>query len=440
VVPGRRRPQHHPPDGTIAWASPSITELLGFATEDLIGRSVLDLVDPTDRTRVLDGLASAEARARAGAPAAWEGVAPTVDVAAADGHVVRCQVSVATGVRTGLDQFVIQVRRAGGTGWLHEALTAMAEGRELRTVITHLVAMTELDLPWVRLSVAWDWDGERFLHAEGGPAALDLTHPWGSPELFTSPNGHRRAVADLPPGLARAAADAGMHEVWLCPLVDHRRRALVAAWHVGQWPMTAFTQAALERTARLVGVAMGWDHDRHALDWAARHDALTGLRNRAAFLRDLSRALTRPVSVLYIDLDDFKPVNDDFGHALGDQVLAALADRIRSVVRPTDVVARLGGDEFAVLCPGLADEGQADRLAQRLVDAAEAPVDVDGISVRVGLSVGVAGVVEGDHSADELLKRADDALRQAKAEGKRRWLRARIDGPIEAARPGPDLR
>ncbi len=206
--------------------------------------------------------------------------------------------------------------------------------------------------------------------------------------------------------------------MWIQPLRVGSEPAAVVGWHLARWTITTFTEAALERTARLVGLALGWDESSRALAWAASHDQLTGLDNRMAFLEALATPTGEASAVLYLDLDDFKPVNDRHGHALGDEVLVAVATRLRAAVRPNDIVARLGGDEFAVLCRG-ADESAADVLAQRLVEQVRHPIVIGGEVVSVGLSVGVAPL-DGS-SPDEILHRADDALRQAKANGKGGW-------------------
>jgi diguanylate cyclase (GGDEF)-like protein len=124
--------------------------------------------------------------------------------------------------------------------------------------------------------------------------------------------------------------------------------------------------------------------------------------------------------VLYLDLDDFKPVNDQHGHTLGDSVLVEVAARLRAVVRPTDLVARLGGDEFAVLCPGVEHLADAEQLAHRLVAEVSLPMEVAGVEVHVGLSVGIAAL-EDDEDVERVLSRADDALRAAKRDGKAGW-------------------
>ncbi|GAA1821167.1 diguanylate cyclase [Planosporangium flavigriseum] len=152
-------------------------------------------------------------------------------------------------------------------------------------------------------------------------------------------------------------------------------------------------------------------------------DSLTGLANRALFLDRLGEAVLRSrqdgsrVSVLLVDLDDFKPVNDRFGHAAGDAILIEVAARLRGCVRSTDVVARLGGDEFAVLLEQAPPDGYTT-TAERIVQAISAPFRVAGNDVRVGASVGVAVVRADADDASSLLQRADEAMYTAKLGGK----------------------
>jgi diguanylate cyclase (GGDEF)-like protein/PAS domain S-box-containing protein len=158
----------------------------------------------------------------------------------------------------------------------------------------------------------------------------------------------------------------------------------------------------------------------------AFHDALTGLANRALFRNRVQHALAGAgrhitgVAVLFLDLDGFKTVNDSLGHASGDQLLLAAAQRLTASVRPGDTVARLGGDEFAVLIDE-ASEQVATATAARVLKTLEEPVTVDGREVVVSASI---GIVLGDlgHGADELLKRADTAMYAAKAAGKSRYM------------------
>jgi diguanylate cyclase (GGDEF)-like protein len=157
----------------------------------------------------------------------------------------------------------------------------------------------------------------------------------------------------------------------------------------------------------------------------AFHDGLTGLANRTRFHEELGRTLEHPttadttVAVLLVDLDDFKPVNDQYGHAVGDQLLAEVADRLRACVRNGDVVARLGGDEFAVLCERLPAEAVAP-VAERIVAAIECPFTIGELEVRVSASVGLAQARPGTVSLAELMHGADTAMYAAKRDGKGR--------------------
>jgi diguanylate cyclase len=128
------------------------------------------------------------------------------------------------------------------------------------------------------------------------------------------------------------------------------------------------------------------------------------------------------VAVLCIDLDGFKPINDSLGHAAGDEVLVAVAARLRAGVRDTHTVARLGGDEFAVLLEDAGSPSMAFQVAQRVLQALHAPLVVSGSPVLVGASIGLAVSAAGAERADELLRRADAAMYAAKRAGKGRLV------------------
>jgi diguanylate cyclase (GGDEF)-like protein len=162
------------------------------------------------------------------------------------------------------------------------------------------------------------------------------------------------------------------------------------------------------------------------LKYRAFHDALTGLPNRVLFAREAAgaleaaRAAGRTAGVLFVDLDDFKVVNDTMGHSVGDELLVAVAGRLAATGRESDTAARLGGDEFALLIDDAADPAAVDAFAERIVAAFAEPVALSEAKVAASVTVGVATSADsGD--VDELLRHADLALYAAKSAGKRRW-------------------
>jgi diguanylate cyclase (GGDEF)-like protein/PAS domain S-box-containing protein len=197
----------------------------------------------------------------------------------------------------------------------------------------------------------------------------------------------------------------------------------------------------------------------HDLTQRAFHDSLTGLPNRTLLLERTERALLRGrrestvTCLLFVDLDDFKAVNDTLGHSVGDQLLRAVAERLAAVLRRTDTAARLGGDEFAVLMEDAKEPLDGELLAAQLIQTLSRPFQLADASVRVSASVGIA-TARDSTDAQELLALADVALYAAKAAGKRQWrrfqpqqrvrmaerhdLRARLDSAV--ARQEFDLR
>jgi diguanylate cyclase (GGDEF)-like protein len=152
----------------------------------------------------------------------------------------------------------------------------------------------------------------------------------------------------------------------------------------------------------------------------ALHDQLTGLANRLQFADQLRKAVNRArqrdeqVTIFYMDLDGFKPVNDEHGHDVGDQLLAALGQRLTGCVRTSDLVARLGGDEFALLITTQTSPQDSDALAERLADTFLEPFVIDGRILRVRASIGRAVFPIDADSADALLRRADASMFEAK--------------------------
>src|SRR5712675_660152 len=159
------------------------------------------------------------------------------------------------------------------------------------------------------------------------------------------------------------------------------------------------------------------------IEYMAHHDSLTDLANRVLLNERLEHALDRTdpeqmVAVHHLDLDQFKAVNDTFGHPAGDKLLKIVADRLRGLVRETDTIARMGGDEFVIVQSAIADPADATSLAQRVIRLMSEPYDLDGQQAVIGASIGIA-VGPGDgSSADKLRRNADLALYRAKGDGR----------------------
>ncbi len=183
------------------------------------------------------------------------------------------------------------------------------------------------------------------------------------------------------------------------------------------------------------------------LRWAATHDELTRLPNRTLFTSELTdRLATAPagtVAVLFIDLDNFKFVNDSLGHTVGDHVLRGMAQRLRLALRERDVLSRFGGDEFTVLLSDCSADASPMSTAERLRAEIARPLDVDGVELYVGASIGIAIAATSETNANDLLRDADAAMYRAKARGRDRvevFAPSVHDASVLALRTVGDLR
>lgn len=174
--------------------------------------------------------------------------------------------------------------------------------------------------------------------------------------------------------------------------------------------------------SRYNGAVSGITLRRH-FSRLAKSDALTGLSNRLALAEAFELIMAegmpdRVVAVHCLDLDKFKPVNDRFGHPVGDKLLCAVAERLKSLVRATDYAARVGGDEFIVIQSEVNHAGEAELLGRRIVRTLEQPFGIDGHQIRIGTSVGFALSSPEVHDLDTLIANADEALLRAKSGGR----------------------
>jgi diguanylate cyclase (GGDEF)-like protein/PAS domain S-box-containing protein len=205
--------------------------------------------------------------------------------------------------------------------------------------------------------------------------------------------------------------------------------------------------------ARMVGIC--WDiTERRAIEdqlvREALHDRLTGLPNRALFVDRLSQSLAAlprrqgALAVLFLDVDQFKVINDSLGHEAGDDVLVELGQRLEALMRPGDTVARFGGDEFVVLCLDVDHPAAAVHIAERLQEGISAPITTHGSDVVVTISAGIALSTSPEDRAGDLLRDADSAMYRAKRDGRARSVlfadamreeaRARLDTEVELRR------
>lgn len=253
----------------------------------------------------------------------------------------------------------------------------------------------------------------------GPPATGPWDDVWMGDHVVHHPN-----LSLLSPSLRQAAGEAGLRAMSCFGVHqrgDGRYDACLVVWRHREGPLSSFATAAISRAIAIASLALAHASEEAGVRDAALRDPLTGLENRHGFFQALdsrTAAGDRP-TILCIDLDGFREVNERLGHLAGDAVLRVVARRLAAVMRPTDDLARLGGDEFAVLCGGQVTKEQAGAIATRVIKQLARPLAVgEGETMDIGASIGIAMDHPAGTAADTLLGKADHALYAAKTKGR----------------------
>jgi diguanylate cyclase (GGDEF)-like protein/PAS domain S-box-containing protein len=384
------------PAGSVFFASPACEHLLGITDDELIGKHPFARIHPEDRFLA----------------------ASLLDV-----------VWASAGAREPIES---RFEHADGTWrWFEVVAENLLDEPEVGGVVVHFRDITDRK----RVQLELEESAARFRslvqHASDVVVVLDQH----ARVTYVSPS-VTRVLGYLPEELRETNAALFLHDEdaatlphdWSESFPPFTREVRVRRRN-GDWAVVEFTASDLRREPGVAGIVLnGRDvTDRKTLEAELRrlalHDGLTGLANRTLFLDRVTQALSRdpgtPLAVLYVDLDDFKTVNDGLGHVAGDALLRAVAGRLEAVLRGQDTAARLGGDEFGVLLDGI-HANDAVEVAHRIGGVFAEPFEVDGRTLHVTATVGVVVRQDEKVSTEVLLRRADVAMYLAKTRGKNR--------------------
>ena len=410
--------------GEITWLGGALERLTGYQPEELVGTNILDHIDLEWNPPALESVGFAMTRQGLQRPMLFR-------IKRRDGSTFVCEATANAQMQDPeVGGLVAYLRQWDERHLLDVVIEQLAGGATLDETLQLLVEVMGAETLEADGAILVEPFAGRFFRVVGSARlpsgsrhdAGQVGTPWHQASLVGQP----RAVPvnQLPEPLRHWATEAGYRWCWAFPVMGSGGPdACLVLWRRADEEPDYTCRVLLENLVRVTGLVLARERDAASLRHAASHDALTGLANRSRFFEHLERSLgdasTGPlVGVLYIDLDEFKPVNDRLGHGAGDRVLVEVARRLRDVTRDGDLVARLGGDEFAVLCSGLPDLAVVRAVAERLSRAMREPITVGAESVRVGATVGIAVAPPGTCSIDELVDAADGALYVAKRDAR----------------------
>lgn len=430
-------------DLVITFASPTIAEILGWVPDDWIGRSIVEFLDSSSLELAANGLAEMSA---ASDDPRWVPTPLRLRARHRSGAWQPVDVMARRLRRADFDGYLAQIHPAGSSQGLNDVAAAILAGRSEGAVLSMLPPLLVQEIPGSSVAIATSWTGTGFGRVHGDGHLIDLANP--RPEDRAAFEDVLRTGDDVvdvtervsAPTMSGARAE-GYGALWMAPISSGNDTGAEAALFIFHWLDEGPGMVLTSRIRRIVDLArlvVRWGAHQGELAWQVTHDHLTRLVNRSEFMTLLVDSAGSRRAVLFCDLDNFKPVNDEFGHQVGDRVLQVVAERMERACGP-HTVARLSGDEFAVLVQPLGERSEALAIAESIRGALGESIEAPGCQPIVGVSIGVAFDAEGVASADALIDEADRMLRSCKAGGKNRVAVVDI-GDRAADAPGRSVR
>jgi diguanylate cyclase (GGDEF)-like protein/PAS domain S-box-containing protein len=450
----------------VVYVNQAFTDYLGYTSEELIGQHPWIIYGPKPSPKRLELLERSEAKLRNGEPiqaeildhhkdgrSVWADV--SIQPMADERGQIRYRVSTRRDITARKHTEALEKHRSA-------ILESIARHEALEGVLTRITAMIEDQLPHVMACVTQLLEGHlQILSAPSLPLGFvrgfdDLSSGMVAASCGTAAF---HGVTVITPDISsdplwvdhlELAHEHQVRAAWSIPIFgsDGARHKIlsggsshdagsssadpsgvsalgtVAAYHRNPAEPSETDLHLLEMAAQLAAIAIEQANLNARLNHQAQHDALTGLPNRAHFKKRLEGALDQAkrhneqIGVVFLDLDGFKHVNDTLGHPIGDQLLRAVADRLRHRVRRTDTLTRMGGDEFALISKDVKQPEGAMKVARKMLAALKEPFSIAGHELHVTGSIGVAISPQDGHDSATLERHADTALYRAKANGR----------------------
>lgn len=398
-------------------ANDQLAVMLGGAVDDLVGRSLLEFAHPDDLDFAMAVLRDGSSFGRS--------VLGPVRLRYVDARgAVRFTEFWARDCHgeDGVDGFVVTVAEESAADQLADAVRSIASAEPIEVTLRHVIGAMAAN-PVVARAAMLVPTGDDLMVVGEWPLPVPPDRIAPTPWAFALDHVHALDsdgvdVERLPSATAAALSSAGIASVWVRPVVTSANgvSAVLVIWQPVRGRPSANQQCRLDDAVAVAALAFDQADHRAALERAVYTDLLTGVGNRGRLAQVATASAADTITgVLYVDLDRFKQVNDRFGHAVGDEILALVGTRLAGVVRGRDEVIRVGGDEFVVLCRTPAGPGGLDAVAERVERVLSEPyslaetTDRCSMVVRIGASVGVtAGDV--DEPLLERIAAADRAM------------------------------